>query len=80
MTINACRSCLQIARAFGASAAIAVDISDEKLEKAKAVGATHTVNAQKEDAVEKIKVLYFPHLLLVSVFIFPLELLSHVRV
>lgn len=48
-------SCLQIARAFGASAAIAVDISDEKLEKAKAVGATHTVNAQKEDAVEKIK-------------------------
>lgn len=48
-------SCLQIARAFGASATIAVDISDEKLEKAKAVGATHTVNAQKEDAVEKIK-------------------------
>ncbi|XP_021854672.1 uncharacterized protein [Spinacia oleracea] len=48
-------SCLQIARAFGASTTIAVDVSDEKLEKAKAVGATHTVNAQKEDAVEKIK-------------------------
>ncbi|XP_021733316.1 uncharacterized protein LOC110700134 [Chenopodium quinoa] len=48
-------SCLQIARAFGASATIAVDISDEKLMKAKDVGATHTVNALKEDAVEKIK-------------------------
>uniref|UniRef100_A0A803MVV3 Enoyl reductase (ER) domain-containing protein n=1 Tax=Chenopodium quinoa TaxID=63459 RepID=A0A803MVV3_CHEQI len=44
-----------IARAFGASATIAVDISDEKLMKAKDVGATHTVNALKEDAVEKIK-------------------------
>lgn len=48
-------SCLQIARAFGAAPVIAVDISDEKLEKAKAVGATHTVNAKKEDAIEKIK-------------------------
>lgn len=48
-------SCLQIARAFGASATIAVDISDEKLAKAKADGATHTVNALKEDAVEKIR-------------------------
>lgn len=48
-------SCLQIARAFGAAPVIAVDISDEKLEQAKAVGATHTVNGQKEDAVEKIK-------------------------
>ncbi|XP_074311381.1 uncharacterized protein LOC141647183 [Silene latifolia] len=50
-------SCLQIARAFGASPIIAVDISDEKLEKAKAVGATHVVNALKEDAVEKVKEL-----------------------
>lgn len=48
-------SCLQIARAFGASVVIAVDISDEKLQKAMTVGATHTVNAQQEDAVEKIK-------------------------
>ncbi|KAL8166676.1 hypothetical protein V2J09_008175 [Rumex salicifolius] len=48
-------SCLQIAKAFGASAVIAVDISEEKLQKAKATGATHTVNAQQEDAVEKIK-------------------------
>lgn len=58
MTKNLYLSCLQIARAFGASSVIAVDISDEKLEKAKATGATHTVNALKEDAVEKIKVLY----------------------
>ena len=60
MTLDACLSCLQIARAFGASATIAVDISDEKLAKAKAVGATHTVNSLKEDAVEKIRVLFFP--------------------
>ncbi|KAL9235221.1 hypothetical protein vseg_010002 [Gypsophila vaccaria] len=50
-------SCLQIARAFGASPIIAVDICDQKLEKAKAVGATHVVNALKEDAVEKVKEL-----------------------
>ncbi|KAJ7945170.1 alcohol dehydrogenase [Quillaja saponaria] len=47
-------SCLQIARAFGASDIIAVDIQDEKLQKAKAVGATHIVNSAKEDAIEKI--------------------------
>nr|CAD1838818.1 unnamed protein product [Ananas comosus var. bracteatus] len=43
-------SCLQIARAFGASEVIAVDISDEKLQNATTLGATHTINAQKEDA------------------------------
>ncbi|KAI3451650.1 hypothetical protein Pfo_008315 [Paulownia fortunei] len=48
-------SCLQIARAFGASEIIAVDIQDEKLQKAKIFGATHAINAQKEDAVAKIK-------------------------
>ncbi|KAL9248799.1 Succinate-semialdehyde dehydrogenase (acetylating)-like protein [Drosera capensis] len=48
-------SCLQIARAFGASVVVAVDISDEKLQNAKLVGATHTINALQEDAVEKIK-------------------------
>ncbi|GJW35183.1 alcohol dehydrogenase 1B [Tanacetum coccineum] len=47
-------SCLQIARAFGASEIIAVDIQDEKLEKAKLLGATHVVNARTEDAVAKI--------------------------
>ncbi|GMP77796.1 hypothetical protein CsSME_00033949 [Camellia sinensis var. sinensis] len=49
-------SCLQIARAFGASEIIAVDVQDDKLQKAKMLGATHTVNAQNEDAVEKIRV------------------------
>ncbi|GMP77794.1 hypothetical protein CsSME_00033949 [Camellia sinensis var. sinensis] len=48
-------SCLQIARAFGASEIIAVDVQDDKLQKAKMLGATHTVNAQNEDAVEKIR-------------------------
>ncbi|KAI4369309.1 hypothetical protein MLD38_017764 [Melastoma candidum] len=50
-------SCLQIAKAFGASDIIAVDINDEKLQKAKIFGATHTVNSIKEDAVEKIKAI-----------------------
>lgn len=49
-------SCLQIAKAFGASDIIAVDVQDEKLEKAKIFGATHAINARKEDAVAKIKV------------------------
>ncbi|KAL2521228.1 GroES-like zinc-binding alcohol dehydrogenase family protein [Forsythia ovata] len=48
-------SCLQIARAFGASEIIAVDVQDEKLQKAKLSGATHAINALKEDAVTKIK-------------------------
>lgn len=48
-------SCLQIAKAFGASDIIAVDVQDEKLQKAKTFGATHTVNAIQEDAVEKIR-------------------------
>lgn len=48
-------SCLQIAKAFGASEIIAVDVQDEKLEKAKIFGATHAINARKEDAVTKIK-------------------------
>ncbi|CAI8619243.1 unnamed protein product [Vicia faba] len=47
-------SCLQIARAFGASDIIAVDVQDNKLEKAKTLGATHTINSAKEDPIEKI--------------------------
>ncbi|KAG8481453.1 hypothetical protein CXB51_026297 [Gossypium anomalum] len=49
------QSCLQIARAFGASLVIAVDIQNDKLQKAKTLGATHTVNAIEEDAIERIK-------------------------
>lgn len=48
-------SCLQLARAFGASEVIAVDVQDEKLEKAKSIGATHIINARNEDVVNKIK-------------------------
>ena len=50
-------SCLQIARAFGASEIIAVDVQDEKIQKAQLFGATHAINARKEDAVAKIRVL-----------------------
>lgn len=49
-------SCLQIAKAFGASDIIAVDVQEEKLQKAKMFGATHAINSRKEDAVAKIKV------------------------
>ncbi|CAK7328554.1 unnamed protein product [Dovyalis caffra] len=48
-------SCLQIARAFGASDIIAVDVQDEKLQKAKIFGATATINSMKEDPIERIK-------------------------
>jgi Zn-dependent alcohol dehydrogenase len=40
-------SCLQIAKAFEASEVIAVDVLDEKLQNARTLGATHTVNAAK---------------------------------
>uniref|UniRef100_A0A6N2KPN0 Alcohol dehydrogenase-like C-terminal domain-containing protein n=1 Tax=Salix viminalis TaxID=40686 RepID=A0A6N2KPN0_SALVM len=44
-----------IARAFGASDIIAVDVQDEKLEKAKTFGATATINSKIEDPIERIK-------------------------
>ncbi|KAL8114834.1 hypothetical protein AgCh_021614 [Apium graveolens] len=50
-------SCLQIARAFGASEIIAVDIQDDKLQNAKTMGATHTINANNVDVAEKIRVI-----------------------
>lgn len=50
-------SCLQIARAFGASEIIAVDIQDDKLQNAKTMGATHTINASNVDVAEKIRVI-----------------------
>jgi len=45
---------VQIARAFGASRVIAVDISDEKLAGAEALGATDTINGAREDAVARV--------------------------
>ncbi|KAF9661001.1 hypothetical protein SADUNF_Sadunf19G0022400 [Salix dunnii] len=45
----------KIARAFGASDIIAVDVQDEKLEKAKIFGAIATINSKIEDPIERIK-------------------------
>ena len=45
------------AQAAGARQIIAVDLSDAKLEQARALGATHTVNAGRDDAVEQIRAL-----------------------
>lgn len=45
------------ARLAGARRIIAVDIDDRKLEKARSVGATHTVNSREADPVEAIREL-----------------------
>ncbi|CRK60769.1 Formaldehyde dehydrogenase MscR, NAD/mycothiol-dependent / S-nitrosomycothiol reductase MscR [Alloactinosynnema sp. L-07] len=42
-------------RLAGATSIIAVDIDDRKLQWAKEIGATHTVNAKSQDPVESIK-------------------------
>lgn len=41
--------------ASGATTIIAVDIVDSRLEFAKTLGATHTINSKNEDAVASIK-------------------------
>jgi Zn-dependent alcohol dehydrogenase len=48
-------NCLQIARAFGGDKIIAIDISDDKLKAMKPLGATHLINASKENVVDRIK-------------------------
>jgi S-(hydroxymethyl)glutathione dehydrogenase/alcohol dehydrogenase len=48
---------IQGARIVGAKIIIAVDISEEKLEIAKKLGATHTVNVSKEDPVAAVKAI-----------------------
>ena len=45
---------LQVVRSFGAGKIIAVDISDERLELARANGATDCVNSKDPDALEQI--------------------------
>ncbi|MFE6720498.1 S-(hydroxymethyl)mycothiol dehydrogenase [Streptomyces albidoflavus] len=45
------------ARLAGARRIIAVDIDDRKLDKARSVGATHTVNSREADPVEAIREL-----------------------
>nr|UXE44793.1 S-(hydroxymethyl)mycothiol dehydrogenase [uncultured bacterium] len=50
-------SIIQGARIGGARQIIAVDMFDSKLEMAKGVGATHTVNSTRDDAVKAIRAL-----------------------
>jgi S-(hydroxymethyl)glutathione dehydrogenase/alcohol dehydrogenase len=50
-------NCIQGAAIANASTIIAVDLLDNKLEMAREFGATHTVNASREDPVERIKEL-----------------------
>jgi len=48
-------SAVHAAAICGAAMVIAVDVKEEKLEKAKELGATHSVNAGKADAVRTVK-------------------------
>lgn len=48
-------SALLAAVAAGAAPVVAVDLSDAKLETAKALGATHAVNATQEDCAEQVR-------------------------
>ena len=52
---------IQMAKAFGASQIIAVDIRDDKLDAAQALGATHTVNASQGDVVAAVNALTNGH-------------------
>ncbi len=48
---------VQMARAFGATEVIAVDVRDDKLEAARKLGATQVVNAAEADAVAEVLAL-----------------------
>jgi len=48
-------SAVMAAKVQKAAINIAVDIKEERLEMAKELGATHTINSSKEDVLEKIK-------------------------
>lgn len=53
-----CR-CVQMAKASGASTIIAVDLADKKLEGARSLGATHSINASglsKGDVAAAVRV------------------------
>ncbi len=47
-------SIIQIARAFGASRVVAIDVSDDKLEAARGLGATDVVNSAQQDVHEAV--------------------------
>jgi S-(hydroxymethyl)glutathione dehydrogenase/alcohol dehydrogenase len=46
---------IQVAKAFGAGPIVAIDVRDDKLEAARALGATHTVNGATEDVAARIR-------------------------
>src|SRR5256885_4430233 len=48
---------IQVAKTFGAGQIIAVDVRDDKLEAARGLGATHTVNAMRAEAVAAVQTL-----------------------
>ena len=48
---------IQVAKVFGAGHIIAVDVRDDKLEAARGLGATHTVNAAHEEVVAAVQAL-----------------------
>ena len=48
---------IQVARAFGANPVIAVDIQEAKLDMARRLGATHTVNGSRGNAVAAVREL-----------------------
>lgn len=48
---------VQGARLAGAARVIAVDLRDNKLDFAREMGATHTINSSREDVVERVKAL-----------------------
>jgi S-(hydroxymethyl)glutathione dehydrogenase/alcohol dehydrogenase len=50
-------SIIQVAKAFGASQIVAVDVRDDKLEAAKKFGATDVVNSSQEDPATAVKKL-----------------------
>jgi L-iditol 2-dehydrogenase len=45
---------VQLAKLYGAAKIISLDLSDARLKMARAFGATHTINAAKEDGIKKI--------------------------
>ena len=46
--------CLMVAKAAGAARLIAIDTSDYALKSAKRLGATHTINPEREDAKKRV--------------------------
>ena len=48
---------LQLARISGAHPLIAIDLMDERLAMARGSGATHTINAGRENVVERVKAI-----------------------